>query len=141
MAKARLADDEIERIVALLISWEGKLSWQRLTDQVGAMLKRSFTRQGLDKQENIRTAYQQAKGRLRSSPASPRPSEMSAELAAALGRIDRLEAELAVVKAERNRFLQKFAIWQYNARSTGRLSDAELNMPLPEVDRGRSTAE
>jgi hypothetical protein len=139
MAKARLTDDEIERIVGLLISWQGKLSWEMLTEQVGVMLKRPFTRQGLDKQENIRTAFQQAKDRLRSSPATPSASEMSAELAMALGRVDRLEAEIAVLKAERNRFNEKFATWQYNARSKG-LSEADLNMPLPKVERDRSTA-
>jgi hypothetical protein len=140
MAKARLTDDEIDRIVALLISWQGKLSWELLTEQVGAMLKRTFTRQGLDKQDNIRTAFQQAKDRLRTSPATPSHSEMSAELALALGRIDRLEAEIAVLKAERNRFLEKFATWQYNARSKN-LSEGDLNMPLPRVERDRSTAE
>lgn len=139
MAKARLTDDEIERIVSLLISWQGKLSWELLTEQVGVTLKRPFTRQGLDKQENIRTAFQQAKGRLRSSSVTPSASEMSTKLAMALGRVDRLEAEVAVLKAERSRFNEKFATWQYNARSRG-LSQADLNMPLPRVDRDRSTA-
>ncbi len=140
MAKARLTDEEIDRIVALLVSWRGKLSWDLLTKKVGVSLKRSFTRQGLDKQENIRTAFQQAKERLRSTPARKSSDEMSAELAMVLGRVDRLEAELAVMKAERNRFLQKFATWQYNARSRG-MSEADLNMPLPRVGRDRSTAD
>ncbi|UIJ81943.1 hypothetical protein [Rhizobium leguminosarum] len=141
MAKARLTDDEIERIVALLISWQGKLSWELLTERVETLLKRPFTRQGLDKQDNIRTAFQQAKDRLRSSPVTPSATEMSTELAMALGRVERLEAEVAVLKAERNRFLEKFATWQYNARSSGRLSESDLNIPLPKVERDRSTAE
>ena len=140
MAKAQLTDDEIDRIVALLISWQGKLSWELLTQQVGCMLKRPFTRQGLDKQENIRTSFQQAKDRLRSSPVTAPSPGMSAELTLALSRVERLEAEIAVLKAERNRFLEKFATWQYNARSKG-LSEAGLNMPLPRVERDRSTAE
>lgn len=138
MAKARLTDDEIDRIVALLVSWQGRLSWELLTKKVGVMLKRTFTRQGLDKQENIRVAFQQAKERLRSSPVTKSSVEISDELALALGRVDRLEAEIAVLKAERNRFLQKFATWQYNARSRN-MSEADLNMPLPRVERGRST--
>jgi uncharacterized small protein (DUF1192 family) len=140
MAKARLTNDEIDRIVGILVSWEGKLSWDLLTDQVGAMLKRSFTRQGLNKQENIRVAFQQAKDRLRSSSVATSPIEISAELSLALSRVDRLEAQIAVLKAERNRFLQKFATWQYNARSRN-MSEAELNLPLPSVERDRSTAE
>lgn len=140
MAKAQLTDDEIDRIVALLINWQGKLGWELLAQQVGDMLKRPFTRQGLDKQEKIRTAFQQAKVRLRSSPVTVPPPGMSVELVLALGRVERLESEIAVLKAERNRFLEKFATWQYNARSKG-LSEAGLNMPLPRVERDRSTSE
>lgn len=140
MAKARLTDDEIDRIVAMLVSWQGKLSWDLLTGQVEVILKRTFTRQGLDKQDNIRVAFQQAKDRLRSSPLATPPPEMSAELALALSRVDRLEAQIAVLKAERNRFLQKFATWQYNARSRN-MSEADLNIALPRVERDRSTAE
>lgn len=139
MAKARLTVEDMERIIGLLISWQGKLSWELLTDKVEIMLKRPFTRQGLDKQENVRTAFQQAKKRLRSSPKTPSVSTMSAELALALAKVDSLEAEIIVLKAERSRFNEKFATWQYNARSKG-LSQADLNMPLPRVDRDRSTA-
>lgn len=139
MAKARLTEDEIERIVALLVSWQGKLSWELLTERVEAILKRPFTRQGLDKQEGIRNAFQVAKERLRAAPSTPSTSEMSAELMMALSRVDALEAEVLSLKAERNRFHEKFATWQYNARSRG-ISEADLNRPLPRVERDRSTA-
>lgn len=138
MAKARLTDGEIERIVGLLTGWQGALNWEVLTERVQTLLRRSFTRQGLSKQENILTAFQQAKDRLRSSPAAPSASTMSAELAVALARVDALQAEIAVLKTERNRFNEKFAVWQYNARSRG-ISEYELNTPLPRVDRDRST--
>lgn len=139
MAKARLTDDEIERIVGLLVAWQGELSWDLLTERVEGLLKRSFTRQGLSKQENILTAFQQAKDRIRASPKKSPVSKMSAELAIALAKVDALEAEIAVLKAERNRFHEKFAVWQYNSRSQG-ISESDLNMPLPKVDRDRSTA-
>ncbi len=57
MAKARLTDDEIERIVGLLISWQGKLSWEMLTEQVGVMLKRPFTGKGWISRKTLRTAF------------------------------------------------------------------------------------
>ncbi|MDX0442751.1 hypothetical protein GOD94_16205 [Sinorhizobium medicae] len=139
MAKARLTEDEIDRIVGLLVGWQGDLSWDLLTERVEAVLKRPFTRQGLSKQENVLVAFQQAKDRLRSSPKTPSHSAISAELGVALGRVATLEAEIAVLKAERNRFYEKFATWQYNARSKG-LSEADLNMPFPKVERDGSTA-
>ncbi|MBB4585579.1 vacuolar-type H+-ATPase subunit E/Vma4 [Rhizobium leguminosarum] len=135
MAKARLTDDEIERIVGLLTMWKGELSWDLLTERIESMLRRSFTRQGLNKQENILTAFQQAKARLRSTP--PDPSGLSPELAVAQARIDSLVAEVGVLKAERDRLNEKFATWLYNARSRG-ISTVDLNRPLPEVDRDRS---
>ena len=52
--------------------------------------------------------------------------------------IDSLRAEIAVLKAERGRFEEKFATWLYNARSRG-ISEVELNKRLPEVDRDGST--
>lgn len=135
MAKARLTDREVEQIVGLLTSWRGDLSWELLLERVGSMLGRTFTRQGLNKQENILTAFQNAKVRLRATP--PDPSGLSPELAMAQARIDSMVAELAVMKAERDRLNEKFATWLYNARSRG-ITAVDLNRPLPQVDRDRS---
>lgn len=137
MAKARLTESEIERVEGLLVAWAGPLTWDLLVEQVQVILKRPFTRQGLDKQERIRTAYKLAKDRQRKSPAAPTAREMSVELAAALGRIERLEAEVKLLRAQRNAFDERFATWQYNARTRG-ISEADLNRPLPAVDRNGS---
>lgn len=101
-----------------------------------SLLRRPFTRQGLDKQDNIRTAFQQAKVRIRT--AKPEASEKLPEIDLMQRTIDGLRAEIAVMKAERGRFAEKFATWLYNARSRG-ISEFELNRQLPEVDRDGST--
>ncbi len=135
MAKARLTDGEIEQIVGLITTWRGDLSWELLTERVASMLGRTFTRQGLNKQENILVAFQNAKIRLRT--VAPDPSGLSPELALAQARIDSMTAELAVLRAERDRLNEKFATWLYNARSRG-ITIVDLNRPLPKVDRDGS---
>ncbi|NTZ89280.1 hypothetical protein [Agrobacterium tumefaciens] len=135
MAKARLTDDEIERIIELLTSWRGTLSWELLMDRVEKLLRRSFTRQGLAKQVNIQTAYQQAKERIREG--KPTHKEALPEIVLMQQTIDSLRAKIAVMEAERGRYQEKFAIWLYNARIRG-LSELALNSQLPEVDRNES---
>lgn len=134
MAVARLTAVEIDRIVGILTSWEGKLSWELLLRRVRPILKRPFTRQGLDKHEPIRIAFKQAKERLRTSSKTAILDRVPPELALAQRRIDSLVAEVKVLKGERDRFLEKFATWLYNARSRG-ISEVDLNRSLPSVDR------
>ncbi|MBA4784382.1 MAG: hypothetical protein H2046_01275 [Rhizobiales bacterium] len=135
MAKGRLTSEDIEQIVGLLTSWRGKLTWELLLKRVEALLRRKFSRQGLNKHDNLRTAFQQAKKRLRTS--EPKPSKPLPEIELLQRTIDSLQAELAVIKAERGRYEEKFVTWLYNARSRG-VSELDLNRRLPEVDRGRS---
>jgi predicted nuclease with TOPRIM domain len=138
VAKARLKTDEIERIVDMLTSWRGDLTWDRLLQRVEKLLRRSFTRQGLAKQENIQTAYQQAKDRLRTD--KPRDTAPRPEIELLQNTIESLRAKIAVIEAEKGRFEEKFATWLYNARSRG-ISELDLNRRLPDVDRDGSVKE
>jgi hypothetical protein len=136
VAKTRLTRDEIERIIEVLTSWQGKLSWDLLLARVKkTVLRRPFTRQGLAKQENILAAYQLAKERLRAG--RPAPSPLPPELELMQNTIISLRGKIAVLESERGRFEEKFATWLHNARGQG-ISVAELNRPLPKADRDRS---
>lgn len=140
MAKARLSEKEIEQIVGLLTGWSGKLSWELLLRRAEVLLRRSFTRQGLDKNTTISTAFRQAKSRLRTPlkrSANVTEGDLPPELALAQRRIDNLVAEVEVLKAERDRLLERFATWLYNARSRG-ISEFDLNRKLPDIDRDSS---
>ena len=140
MADARLTDAEVDKIVNLLTTWQGKLSWELLLRRVTPLLGRDFTRQGLDKQQSISIAFKQAKDRIRiraKKAPRDRDSDLPPELAAAQRRIDNLMAEVKLLKAEKDKFLERFATWLYNARSRG-LSEIDLNSPLPPVDRDKS---
>jgi hypothetical protein len=140
MADARLTDAEVDKIVNLLTTWQGKLSWELLLRRVRPMLGRDFTRQGLDKQQSISIAFKQAKGRIRiraQKAARDRDGDLPPELAAAQRRIDNLLAEVELLKAEKDKLLERFATWLYNARGRG-LSEIELSTPLPHIDRDKS---
>ncbi|MBP2558727.1 hypothetical protein J2T08_003686 [Neorhizobium galegae] len=140
MAEARLTDTEVDRIVKLLTTWQGKLSWELLLRRVTPSLGREFTRQGLDKQQSISIAFKQAKDRLRIRALKSSPANVDSrlpELVAAEKRIENLLAEIGVMKAEKDRLLERFATWLYNARSRG-LTQSDLSQPLPQIDRDHS---
>jgi len=140
MAEARLTDTEVDKIVNLLTTWQGRLSWELLLRRVTPLLGRDFTRQGLDKQQSISIAFKQAKERTRirakKVPAGDDP-DLPPELAAAQRRIENLLAEVELLKAQKDQLLERFATWLYNARSRG-LSEIDLSSPLPPVDRDKS---
>lgn len=138
MPKAKLSPDDIDHIVHLLTTWCGKLTWDLLVNKVAAVLGRSYTRQALNTHDAIKRAFDLAKKRAREGTRiDPMQSRNSPELAIALDRVETLRAEVALLKQERDGYLQTFATWLYNARNRG-LSERELNQPLPAVERHRS---
>lgn len=137
MAVSRLRPQEVEQIVGMLTAWKGKLTWELLLRRVEAMLKRPFSRQGLDKNTSIAIAFKQAKERHRRAGKTADGGDLHPDLAAAQRRSEVLMAELKVLQAEKQNFLEKFAVWGYNARSRG-LSEEDLNRPLPRIERGKS---
>lgn len=137
MSNTRLSNDDVDRIVGLLSSWTGKLTWTHLVDRVEGVLGTRYTRQGLDKHFSITTAFKKAKERNRKrNPLKLKPDDegLPPDLAMALRTNEALRAQIEVLKAERDRFLEKFAVWLYNARSRG-LSEQDLNRSLPRIDR------
>jgi hypothetical protein len=150
--KPKLSADDIDLIVDLLTSWRGRLTWELLEDRVIVVLGRPYSRQALDAHENISRAFKAAKKRSREYSRAnrhrgldPDDDEISAreaislkrELAIALARIDSLTAKLVLLEQERNALLQTFATWLYNARNR-RMTENDLNQPLPNVERDRT---
>ncbi|MER9338147.1 hypothetical protein NKJ06_29990 [Mesorhizobium sp. M0293] len=138
MPKPKLSPNDIDQIVNQLTSWRGKLTWDLLVDKVTAALGRPYSRQALDAHDDVKIAFDLAKKRVRegksASPASP---DISPELATALDRVETLRAEVAVLKQQRDGFLETFAVWLYNARNRG-ITERDLNQLLPAVERHRS---
>lgn len=153
MPKPKLSADDIDGIVHLLTSWRGRLTWELLVDKVTAVLGRSYTRQALDAHDEINRAFKLAKDRSREDNGTRKdrrfgPDDHEAsdkdiialqkELAIAVERVESLKAEVVLLKQERNTFLETFATWLYNARNR-KMTEKDLNLPLPEVQRDRTT--
>jgi hypothetical protein len=138
VSKSKLSPNDIDHIVNLLTSWRGKLTWKLLVDKVAAVLGRSYTRQAFNAHDEVKRAFDLAKKRAREGKrVDPLSPHVFPELATALDRVKALRAEIALLKQERNGFLETFATWLYNARNRG-LSERDLNQPLPAVERHRS---
>lgn len=131
MAK-HINDNEIAKIVGLLVGWKGRLTWELLTNACKSEIGRSPARQTLDSTPRISLAFKTAKARLKEAETKVTPSS-NPEIGALLQRISRLESELAQSKAENRELLEQFVTWQYNAFAAG-ISPERLNRARPAVD-------
>ena len=129
-----LGDAEIAAIVAILDGWSGKLTWEGLIEAVERRRMGRYTRQALYNHARIRQAFALRKETLARQADSSTPAPASPELAAALQRVARLEAENTRLAAENQRLLEQFVCWAYNAHTRG-LDEAFLSRPLPPVHR------
>ncbi|HFL7939604.1 TPA: hypothetical protein ACG5DM_002638 [Pseudomonas putida] len=133
MAK-HLNERDVELVVGLIDSWEGKLTWDALSDAAEPLIGTRPVRQTLAQQEKIRSAFDHQKERLKSGFVKSKPP---ASLRIAEQRIRRLEAENSRLERENERLLERFIRWQYNAHKFN-VSAEKLDAPLPFVDRESS---
>ena len=130
-----LTDELIEVIVKILDGWSGKLTWNKLLDEVEFRTKNRYTRQTLSKHQRIKDAYDLTKDRV--STTSEEHSNMSAEVILLIQKVKRLEAENDRLHFENEALLAQFARWAYNAHSKG-VTKEMLDKPLMPVDRGKT---
>lgn len=133
MAK-HLTDMDIQRIVEVIDGCTGKLTWDWLCDNAVKVVGKRPTRQSLNTHTRIKSAFKNKKERLKSGAGEIKTPP---SLTVAAQRIKRLEEENARLKKENELFLEQFVVWQYNAHRRG-LSEAQLNDPLPVIDRDSS---
>lgn len=131
-----LEDSDIEKIVGILDSWSGVLTWNLLIDAVDRRIYARYTRQALHMHARIRDAFSQRKRSPAESPVKHKRVSNPA-LQASLERVERLEAENERLKLENTNLLEQFVRWAYNANAKG-LDIAYLSQPLPPVNRGQS---
>jgi hypothetical protein len=130
MAK-HLTKKDIQAIVTLIDSWEGKLGWEVLCDEASPLIGIRPTRQTLSSHPEIKFAFGHQKERLKSG-VSVRKRPPSLNIAAQ--RIRRLETENSRLTRENERLLERFMRWQYNAHKFN-VSLEKLDAPMPYVDR------
>jgi hypothetical protein len=133
---AHLRSQDIEHIVCLLDGWSEPLTWDLLVEELKRRKVCSYTRQALDRHPEIKAAFVAAKSRLRQSP-PPVKGTLPIELAKALERNQRLDAENQRLRMENNRLIELFRRWSFNAHLKG-CTEEYLNRPLPPTYREAS---
>lgn len=129
-----LTQADVEAVIAVLNRWPAgtTLTWKSLLrrcEEYGVF----STRQTFWRHSEINLAFRTRKDTLRTErPPRSRESYLESENRA-------LRAENARLRKENERFAEKFARWLYNAYKRG-ISEAELDAPMPRVDRRRSVS-
>lgn len=126
-----LTPEKIAAIVEIIRTWDGRLTWPGLVNEIFKKMNVTYTRQALYKHESIRVAYEAY--RENSSDTEPgRP--VSAALNASTERVKRLEMENAELKKREALLMEQFVRWAYNASTRG-LTENFLNQALPPTNR------
>lgn len=133
----KLTAREINVVVGAIDGWagpDGSLTWNAVIELVEQLVSRTYTRQGLNKIEAIRTAYVSRRTSLKHSAPRAERKALTAEEQMLMDRIARLEAENTRLTAQNELLMEQFARWAFNARRRG-LDSQFLNQPLPPVHR------
>jgi hypothetical protein len=135
-----LTQEDVELIVGVLDGWHGTLTWNLLIDSVERRLFFRYTRQTLHAHQRIKDTFKLSKERLTRSARKPGQRHVSPEMRILIDRLARRDAEVTRLKAENQKLMEQFVVWLYNAQ-TKAISLAELEKPLPRVDRGQTRPE
>ena len=138
LRRRNLTPADVSRIVSLIESWpETRITWPLLVRHVEGFVGHTWTRQALERHEVIKAAYQAARNGGRG--AAVRRGSGGATEEVLLRRIEALQGEIERLKQQIATYQERFTRHEYNAHARG-ISPAELGMPLPPIDRGRTDA-
>jgi len=133
MPKILITEENLEDIIMLIKTWEGKLTWNLLCYKVSGLLNiKSIERQSLANYPDIQKAFSQQKQKIKEdAKKEPVPNVTMDYL---LKQVNNLRAQVQRLEEINERYKQQFIVWQYNAYMHGMTQDA-LNKPLIAVNR------
>ena len=133
MPKILITEENLEDIIMLINTWEGKLTWDLLCSEVSQLLNiKSIERQSLANYSDIQKAFSTRKQRIKeNSKANPQPNVTIDYLQK---QVNNLKAQVQRLEEINDQYKQKFIVWQYNAYMHGMTED-KLNKPLIAVNR------
>ena len=142
MPKILITEENIQIILKLIDTWEGKLTWTLLCNKIASALGiDKIERQSLAAYEIIQDSYSKRKGVLRNNKLEQPQVSDDVTVEYLKKQMASLEAENIRLKELNDRYKERFILWQYNAYTKGlrvdRLDDVVdvLNKPLAEVNR------
>lgn len=135
MPKILITEENLEDIIMLIKTWEGKLTWKLLCSKVSELLNiKSIERQLLSNYPDIQKAFSQQKQKMKEdAKKEPVPNITMDYL---LKQVNNLKAQVQRLEEINERYKQQFIVWQYNAYMHGMTQDT-LNKPLIAVNRQR----
>ena len=135
MPKILITEENLEDIIMLIKTWEGKLTWKLLCSKVSELLNiKSIERQSLSNYPDIQKAFSQQKQKMKEdAKKEPVPNVTMDYL---LKQVNHLKAQVQRLEEINERYKQQFIVWQYNAYMHGMTQDT-LNKPLIAVNRQR----
>ena len=133
MPKILITEENLEDIIMLINTWEGKLTWDLLCSEVSQLLNiKSIERQSLANYSDIQKAFSTRKQRIKeNSKANPQPNVTIDYLQK---QVNNLKAQVQRLEEINDRYKKTFIIWQYNAYMKG-MTENDLNKPLVAVNR------
>ena len=135
MPKILITEENLEDIIMLIKTWEGKLTWKLLCSKVSELLNiKSIERQSLSNYPDIQKTFRQQKQKMKEdAKKEPVPNITMDYL---LKQVNNLKAQVQRLEEINERYKQQFIVWQYNAYMHGMTQDT-LNKPLIAVNRQR----
>lgn len=135
MPEILITEENLEDIIMLIKTWEGKLTWKLLCSKVSELLNiKSIERQSLSNYPDIQKAFSQQKQKMKEdAKKEPVPNITMDYL---LKQVNNLKAQVQRLEEINERYKQQFIVWQYNAYMHGMTQDT-LNKPLIAVNRQR----
>jgi hypothetical protein len=130
-----LSETDCREIADLIASYRGIITWNDVIALGEEVTSKTYSRQTLEKKDDIRTAYNVVIGKDQGQGVgrhSKKPK--SKELMVAEDRILRLVAKVELLEAIDAKHREQFIVWAENARKKG-LSEADLNKELPVLHR------
>ena len=135
MPKILVTEENLEDIIMLIKTWEGKLTWKLLCSKVSELLNvKSIERQSLSNYPDIQKAFSQQKQKMKEdAKKEPVPNITMDYLQK---QVNNLKAQVQRLEEINERYKQQFIVWQYNVYMHG-MTQVTLNKPLIAVNRQR----
>ena len=135
MPKILITEENLEDIIMLIKTWEGKLTWNLLCSKVSELLNiKSIERQSLANYPDIQKAFSQQKQKMKEDAKKEPVTNVTMDYL--LKQVNNLKAQVQRLEEINERYKQQFIVWQYNAYMHGMTQDT-LNKPLIAVNRQR----
>ncbi|GAA4258519.1 hypothetical protein GBZ26_11360 [Azospirillum formosense] len=129
--RVRITDQHVDAIRNIIKRWPRPITWNEIIAESARDLGLTWTRQALERHETIKEAYAAKRN------ARPEPCPIDPAVALLTQKVERQVQEIGRLERLVESYKDLFIRYQYNAHARG-IAPAELEMPLPPIDRRRS---